>query len=356
MKKILALMTSVLLLGCLNQAIAQETRKDTLDLEIFFSHLDKGDRLPYKYIYQKAKVGLDTTITCAVQKDFELEVVENNKEEYYVIFEITTSNFTKSGEECNQSDMYRTTCLVNDGFPVQLKVWYSGDGQILDYPDTLKERARKNMLMVADTLHKYNEEMTKEQLVEDLDYMTSDRYVIIQATSALDLSDMFSFSKLIYEPDSVYSDIDSIYSYIDKQYHSYENLVFWDDEFSRSVPDYSNFYVLRSITQVNDIAALTAMDIQLDEESPTLLKNEANRKRCVYGKEITLLADKAMGVPCLMEVTMVSGFYETIGDQHFKMEKVIISLDFDKMNQEEDEDEENEDEPRYDDYGFIKVK
>ena len=76
-------LTTILLLAALLtsfSARAQEgntVSSDTLYVN-FLESLDKGDILPFKYIYQRAKIGIgavkDTTITSSITKDISFEV------------------------------------------------------------------------------------------------------------------------------------------------------------------------------------------------------------------------------------------------------------------------------------------
>ena len=361
MKRIIAI-TALALLAVFTKANAQEisTAKDTLCLK-FFEMLDKGDPLPFKYVYQKAKIGNDTIITCLISKDIELYVAENNKEDQYVIFDVITTNFQKSGEESNDIKNIRTTCVVADGYPVQIKVWYDGESEYVELDDTLKARAQKNMLFIADTLQKgkFSKVLNKEEIVERLEYIVSPGYAVSQATSSHDFRELFKFYYLKYQPNEVYGDVDSVYCNLDDKMYPFHTIFQWDEEFSKEVPDYENFYVLRSGSKIGGLAALSVMGIIPDEEGYKLLEEEVNKTRCIHVTEATMLADKEMGVPALVDIQMLNGFYDQIGEEYICLEKIIIMLDFDKMMADEGDDDEQEnesDEPRYDDYGFIKVK
>lgn len=361
MKRIIAI-TALALLAVFSKANAQEaiTAKDTLSLK-FFEMLDKGDSLPFKYVYQKAKLGKDTILTARVSKDIELYVAENDKESQFVIFDVISTNFEKFGEEANDPDNLRTTCVVADGYPVQIKVWYNGDAEYVELDDTLKARAQKNLLFIADTLQKgkFSNVLNKEEIAEKLDYLVSPGFAVSQATSSPDFGEMFKFYFLKYQPNEVYGYVDSVYCDLDGKMYPHKTVFQWDENFSTEVPDYENFYVLRSGSTVGGLMALSVMGIVPDEEDYKLLEDEANTIRCIHVTETTMLADKGMGVPALVDIQLVGGFYEKIGDEYLNLEKIIIMLDFEKMMADEggdDEEEDESDEPRYDDYGFIKVK
>ena len=97
----------------------------------------------------------------------------------------------------------------------------------------------------------------------------------------------------------------------------------------------------------------------LSKEEVNQLMEKADQRRLILVREMTELADKGMGIPILLDKTILEGYYDEVGDDYMKLTKQVLALDIEKlMAQEGDDDDEEEDngEPRYDDYGFIKVK
>lgn len=338
--------------------------KDTLILN-FLEMLDKGDVIPFHYVYNRARLGidtsggefrLDTTLTLSVTKHIELEVVENNKEEEFVVFEMITSDFQKAGEEAGNAFNARATCVVSDGFPIRIIVDYNGSLSSEEYSDTLKARVEKNLLYVADTLLKFNPGLTKEEIADNLSFLKNQGFAITQAINGNDFSNMFSFFRWVYPADEVFTSTDSVH--LSNTSFDYTTYFIWDAEFSKERPQFENFHVLRSIVNINGNPALAIMGIKPDENTSKLLEEETFKARSVYAKQVTLLADKGMCIPSLLDIEILHGFYDDIEDLAMSLEKTIITLDIEKLigDQSDDEEDEDDDEPRYDDYGFIKVK
>lgn len=366
MKRYLA---SILLLAALLtsfSASAQEektSKPDTLYVN-FLEGLDKGDIIPFKYIYQRAKIGVgevqDTALTCSITKDISFEVVENNKEKHIVHFTVTQDNFIKVGPECNNFRYSGSTCLVGDGFTYDVYVTYSGN-MYGPCPDEMYSRYQKNLDYISDTLATspyVSKKLSKEEWTDIFSFMKDTSYVLSHASS--DFSDLFFFGAYDYEPDEVYTSIDSVLCDADQQYYYIQKRFGWDKTFSENNEEFKNTYVFRS-SQVIDphlfLEILYSPHKFTKEELEDLIQ-KADPKRLKHIVEITEIADKAMGMPILLEKETLEGYYEKVGEDYVCLKKEILILDFDKLGADEgDEDEEDDDDsPRYDDYGFIKVK
>ena len=355
-----AILASVLLTVC-NLAQAQDTppaSRDTLYVN-FLEGLDKGDTLPFKYIYQRARIGVDTTITCSVSKDIELEVIENDKENQIVHFTLTQTNFHKEGPESNNPHYLNSTFLLGDGYPVSFIVSYSGK-MGLRHDDTLFSRHIKNVDYITDTLLKSpSNKLTKEQWDKVSSRMKDTNYIAWKVLN--DIEDLFFFGAFDYEPNVSYSMLDSMKCGIDNKSHSFEKVFGWDKAFSDENETFRNMYVFRYGYHVDGLLFLERLynDSNITLEKAEELMKKADPKRCGWVVEMTELADRAMGLPVLLEKQTLDGYYEEIGDNYIRLAKETIILDLEKLMAQEgddDEDEEEDGQPRYDDYGFIKVK
>ena len=363
MKKIFsAIIASVLLAFC-NLAQAQDTpsaSKDTLYVN-FLEDLDKGDILPFKHIYQRAKIWKDTTITSSISKDITFEVLKNDRENQLVYLRVTQENFVKEGPECNDPKYMSSTSLLSDGFPVEIIVTYGGEvgGDIYD---TLINRAVKNLDYVADTLANstfVTEKLTKEQWKERYSDMKDTSFVMWRAVS--DFEDLFFFGAYDYEPDSAYTHVDSVYCYSADEMYYYGQNFGWDKTFSDNNESFKNIYVFRSMYRFEGLPFIERLydPVVLTKEEIEQLMEKADQRRLIHVMEMTELADKGMGIPILLDKTSLDGYYDEVGDNYMRLVKEVLALDIEKLlSQERNDDDEEEDdsEPRYDDYGFIKVK
>ncbi|MBQ6310859.1 MAG: hypothetical protein IJK74_04840 [Bacteroidales bacterium] len=363
MKKIFSAIIATVLLAVCNLAKAQDTpaaTSDTLYVN-FLEDLDKGDILPFKHIYQRAKIWKDTTITSSVSKDITFEVLENDKERQLVILRVTQENVVKQGPECNDPKYMSGTFLLGDGFPLEIIVTYNGDvgGDIYD---TLVSRAVKNLDYVADTLANstfVKEKLTREEWLDRYSYMKDTSFVMWRAVS--DFEDLFFFGAYDYEPDSAYTHVDSVFcSSIDEMYYYAQNFG-WDKTFSDNNEAFKNMYVFRSMYRFDGIPFLERLydPISLTKEDIDLLLEKADQKRLIHVMEMTELADRGMGIPILLDKTSLDGYYNEVGDDYMKLTKEVLALDIVKLMSQggnDDDEEEDDSEPRYDDYGFIKVK
>ena len=356
-----AILASVLLTVC-SLAQAQDTpSRDTIHVN-FLEGLSKGDVLPFKYIYQRAKVMEDTTIMCSISKDISLEVLENDKENHWVLISVVQENYVKAGPEANKPQYSGSTFLLKDGHPLEIAVSYSGDMAMVDRPDTLVSRAARNLDYVSDTLANSvlnKAGLSKEQWKELFSEMQDTSTVMWNAVS--DIYDLFFFGAYDYEADTAYTNIDSIFCETTKQTYYYGRRFGWDKTFSDNNESYSDMYVFRSFYRIDGIPFLERLydPIPLTEEVAEELLKKADPKRCIHIMELSELADKGAGIPILLEKTCLDGYYAEVGDDYMKITKEVLALDIEKLLAQEgdDDDEEDEDDqPRYDDYGFIKVK
>lgn len=364
MKKLFsAILASVLLAVC-NLALAQDSppaTKDTLYVN-FLEDLDKGDVLPFKFIYQRAKIRQDTTITCSISHDLSFEVIENNKENQYVVFNIIQNNYQKQGPEANDPRYSSATFLWEDGESLELTVTYSGQMSVSEScGEPLFSKFSKNLDYIADTLASsqfVKEKLSREQWKELYSEMIDTNFIIWRAVSSFD--DLFFFGAFDYEADSAYVLVDSTFcNYTGKPYYYYRQFG-WDKTFSDEKEAFKDLYVFRSISRVEGIPFVETLyyPVKLTKEEIDGLMEKADPVRLVHIVELTVLADKGMGIPILLDKTTLDGYYDEIGDNSMKLVKEVLALDIEKlMAQENDDDEEEDDgEPRYDDYGFIKVK
>jgi len=332
MKTLLTTLFLAAALLCSGRTGAQEktvSQEDTVNIN-FLLHVSPGDILPFKYIYQRARIGEDTSITLSITKNITFEVLENNRKDKYVLFNIIQSDFKKEGPESLDPGYSRTT-FVAEGYPVEITVYY--DGTMDGVSDTLMARAERNKAFVADTLSRHlgTENISKEELMGELSFLTDTSYVM--SSFASDLNSLFLTCGYDLVPNITYSSQDSIMWPIDNQKHILRELLVLDEEFARENPDYNDLYVVRSASQMDTISTIG----------------------------VTFLADKTIGLPFLVQKEMVDNYYDHLGDNLTSVIRTVIILDVDKLvsiqEKQEDEEEENEDEePRYDDYGFIKVK
>ena len=362
MKKIFSAILATILLAVCNLAQAQDTppvAKDTLYVN-FLEDLDKGDVLPFKHIYQRAKIWKDTTITCSVSYDVTFEVVENNKENHYVVFSVTQDNYQKQGPEANDPKYGSSTFLWEDGETFDLIVRYDGE-MSGSYNNGLFSKYAKNLEFIADTLAQspfVEEKLTREQWLDRYSYMKDTSHVMWRAVAAYE--DLFFFGAYDYEADTAYVSVDSVYCDSTEEPYYYYTRFGWDKTFSDENEAFKNMYVFRSIERLEGIPFLERLyqPRTLSKEEVSQLMEKADQRRLILVTEMTELADKGMGIPILIDKTTLEGYYDEVGDDYMKLTKQVLALDIEKlMAQEGDDDEEEEDDqPRYDDYGFIKVK
>ena len=362
MKRIIATIALTLSISWCSMAVAQENTtetnapKDTLKIN-FLKHTDPGDILPFKYIYQRAKISSDTTITCAVSKDIELEILENNKEDEYVVAKITQSGYKKNGKESLSPDYYRVN-YVAESLPVEITIDY--DGTMYGTSDSLVARAIRNLHFVSDTLSKSQANVngiSREEIFEAFSYIADTAYVMRDFVT--DLSNLFIAGIYQLAENESYSITDSLFCNIDNKKHQVVTTFGWDQEASEENDQLKPFYVIRLFSAKDPMLFIEGFDSEVSEDEAKKLIEKYGR-RLLHVSETTILADKAMGIPVMVETDIVDGFYEKLGDDYISLAKIIIALDYDKLMamQDGDEDEEDEEdgETRYDDYGFIKVK
>ena len=362
-------LTTILLLAALLtsfSARAQEEKtvsSDTLYVN-FLESLDKGDILPFKYIYQRAKIGIgavkDTTITSSITKDISFEVLENNKEDHWIHLSVTQENFKKEGPECNIPYFMSNTCLIGDGTPYEIIVEYNGDLFTNRFLDELLSRYTKNLDYICDTLSKssyVDEKLSKEQWEERFSYMRDSSFIMWHAAS--DYPDLFFFGGYGYQADTAYVSIDSLQCDADHKWYYSNNTFGWDKSFSDSNEDFKDLYVFRSFERFDPHLVLDNLysSRNLSKEEMDELLEKADPRRLFRIINITELADKAAGLPILLDKEITAGYYEKVGDDYISVTKELLALDLEKLVGGDDEDEdEDEDSPRYDDYCFIKVK
>ena len=361
MKKILSITAACLSLLWCSTASAQDVQtvpdspKDTLSIN-FLKHTDPGDLLPFKYIYQRARISQDTTITCSITKDVLFEVLENNKEEEYVLVNITQTNFQKTGPE-SKDPLYNRVSFYAEGLPVEITIGY--DGRMYGSSDSLVSRAIRNLNFVADTLSSSvvnTEKLSRDAILESLSNLVDTGYVMSEFVA--DLSPLFFPGEYKFIANESYTIADSILCDIDNKYHPDITVFAWDDEFSRENEQFRNLYVIRKFNACDPMLFIERLDPDVTEDEAKELIEKYGR-RLISAIETTILADRGIGIPILVDMELVNGFYEQLGDDYLSLSKIMIALDTEKLAElEGDDDEEEEDngEPRYDDYGFIKVK
>ena len=361
MKKILSITAVCLSLLWYGTASAQDVQnvpdspKDTLSIN-FLKHTDPGDLLPFKYIYQRAKISQDTVITCAISKDILFEVLENNREEEYVLVNITQSNFQKTGPESNDP-LYNRVSFYAEGIPVEITIGY--DGRMYGSSDTLVSRAIRNMNHVADTLINSvvnTANLSRETILKSLTNLADTGYVMSEFVA--DLSPLFFPGEYSLVANESYTIADSVLCGIDNKYHQDITVFGWDEEFSKENEQFRDIYVIRKFNANDPMLFIERLDPDITEEEAKELIEKYGR-RLIGAVETTILADKGMGIPILVDMELVNGFYEQLGDDYISLSKIMIALDTDKLAELEgsdDDEEEDNGEPRYDDYGFIKVK
>ena len=358
MKKIFSAILASVLLAVFNPAQAQDTppaTKDTLSIN-FLKHADPGDLLPFKYIYQRAKISQDTVITCAISKDILFEILENNREEEYVLVNITQSNFQKTGLESNDP-LYNRVSFYADGLPVEITIGY--DGRMYGASDSLVYRAIRNINHVADTLSNSvlnTAKLSREAILESLSNLADTGYVMSEFVA--DLSPLFFPGEYSFVANESYTIADSVLCGIDNKYHQDITVFGWDEEFSKENEQFRDIYVIRKFNAQEPMLFIEKFNPDITEEEAKELIEKYGR-RLIGAVETTILADKGMGIPILVDMELVNGFYEQLGDDYISLSKIMIALDTDKLAELEggdDDEEEDNGEPRYDDYGFIKVK
>lgn len=361
MKKILiatAVIVSLLTLFS-NTTKAQdstEVAKDSITLTLF-DNLYKGDLLPFKFIYQKIRAGEDTTVTCAIIKDMEFEVVENNQEEEYVLFNLYQTNFRKEGPEANLLTNLRATNLVDNETPIKIIIDYSGNIYFTTQNDSLLAKAQRNMLYVVDTLVKRVPRLKREELLNNLEGMKDERFALEQATNFTDLADLFFFYRWIYYADETHVAEDSIYCLYKEAFETYPVYFEWDKQLSKDNPELANVHILRSGFDITGLPTLKFMTTDCTEKEAEELFQTTDKEKWYHIQRATMIADKAYGLPIVFEKNCITGFYSEPGDPYSRIETVIFALDFSKLNSEkDDENEEEDDENRYDEYGIIKVR
>lgn len=338
--------------------LAQEKEsKDTISVN-YLAHIDKGDILPFKYLYQRLKIKADdsdTTLAVSVVKDITLEATDVNKDMGYIVFLVTEENFQKTGSEAGSPLSMRATSSLKDISGVEMVVTMGGDILGLVNADSLFMLAQKNLEYVADTMSKHSS-LSKEELMEENGFLTDTVRILKQVYK--DLSDLFFFCQWDMVPDEVYVVPDSLYSYVDDRNLENKLLFTMDSKFAESVPEYNGLYVLRRARIYENLLFLRWFGVK-DPEEDALKLLEKYKDRSMASEELFVLADKAMGIPLLVESNVLVGFYDKVGDDYISQERIVLVLDYDRLmdSQGDDDEEEEEDgEPRYDDYGFIKVK
>lgn len=353
MKRLIILIAATLVLAI--PAKAQEAQsKDTVNVN-FFNRLEKGDILPFKFLYQRLKIKEDTTVSVSVAKDIILEVTDVNDTMDFLIVNVKEENFSKGGPEAGKPKLLRTTSLVKDLSGVDLAITRTGIILGIKEGDSLFLKSQQNLDYIADTLSK-NSVLSKAGIVLLNSFLTDTARVLKQVYS--DLSDLFFFCDWGLIPDEVYVVSDSVYSSIDDSFFQAELLFTLDSEFSRNNPEYKDLYVLRKEQIYQGLYFLRWFGYEKPtEEALKIVEQYGNR--CAAAEEVTVLADKGMGIPVLMQKAVTTGFYDETGDDAISKEFITILLDYDRLAElqgDDDDEEEDDDEPRYDDYGFIKVK
>ena len=346
------------------------TQKDTMKLR-FLEVIGKGDVLPFNLVYQRARLNtndkgdiIDTVLMLSIQKDFAIEVVENNREKEYVMFDYIQGSFKKSGPFSDDPGYSQTTNLLSDGYPLRLGVSYGGYLFSDVEPDTLKARAEKNLAFIADTMSKSSEDVSREQIIEDLSYMKDPSYLLSQAISGL--NSIFQFCGYEMAEGERYSYKDSLFCDIDSTWYSHPVIMGWTWDQSQTDSSRDAPFNIQSISAISGMPFLSYMGCDLTKEEAVELlekaREEGKDKRFTNLRQVEFLADNLYGIPLLIQTTILNGFYESIDDNAVGLDKIIIVLDVEKFvqsqedSEDEDDEDNEEDEPRYDDYGFIKVK